>query len=44
MEVNLVNDADGSRIVLFKKWLLDAECKVLFEYCTQLETKLYPFR
>jgi alkylated DNA repair dioxygenase AlkB len=41
--MDLVNDADGSRIVLFKKWLPDLECKTYFEYCTTLKTKLYPF-
>jgi hypothetical protein len=42
--MELVNDVDGSRIVLFKKWLQDAECDKLFEYCTSLKTKLYPFK
>jgi len=40
----LVNDPDGSQIILFKKWILEPECKALFEYCVNLETKLYPFR
>ncbi len=44
MEVDLVNDANGSRIVLFKKWLPDSACEKLLEYCTQLNTKLYPFK
>ncbi len=42
--MELVNDEDGSRIVLFKKWLTELECNTLFEYCTRLETKLYPFK
>ncbi len=42
--MNLVNDADGSRIILFKKWVSDQECTMLLEYCNSLETKLYPFK
>ncbi len=41
--INLVNDSLG-RIVLFKQWLPISECKDLFDYCTNLKTKLYPFK
>ena len=42
--MDLVNDVDGSRIVLFKKWLSEQECKTLIEHCKSLQTKLYPFK
>src|SRR4029079_7543962 len=44
MAINLVDESDGSKIILIKKYLNETECKNLFDYCTQLQTKLYPFK